>query len=177
MIPWSNSGSTRTCSLFCHLKWMLLAYWPVCRFHFVLAISSKLNSITTCRLPLFQCIAFCKCCCTLVQSYIAHRLIILTIAQPMVRELRFCGRWKGSDFKASLQFFKGIANLPWMANELSNPQLNTCSCGPHINLVMCIWPGSAAWLHTPGVACDEAAALWYVLLHLKLLRFEENMKG
>ena len=28
-------------------------------------------------------------------------------------------------------------------------ELDTCSCGPWINLVMCIWPGSVAWLHTP----------------------------
>jgi len=27
----------------------------------------------------------------------------------------------------------------------------TCSCGPWTNLVMCIWPGSAAWLHTLAV--------------------------
>jgi len=30
-------------------------------------------------------------------------------------------------------------------------ELLTCSCGPWTNLVMCIWPGSAARLHTPGL--------------------------
>ena len=33
-------------------------------------------------------------------------------------------------------------------------ELDTCSSGPWTNLVMCIWPGNAAWLHTPVVATD-----------------------
>jgi len=53
--------------------------------------------------------------------------------------------------KQTLRFLKGIANLPWMASELSNPQLDTSSCDPRTNLVMCIWPGSASWLHTLAV--------------------------
>jgi len=60
-----------------------------------------------------------------------------------------CGPRKGPDFKQALRFLKGIANLPWMASELSNPQLDTCSCGLWPNQIMCICPGSAAYLHAP----------------------------
>jgi len=45
--------------------------------------------------------------------------------QPVARELEFCGPRKGPDFKASIKFFMGIVNLPWMAGKLSNPQRST----------------------------------------------------
>jgi len=43
--------------------------------------------------------------------------------QPKVAlGLKFCSLQKVPDFKASITIFKGIANLPWVASELSNPQ-------------------------------------------------------
>jgi len=40
-------------------------------------------------------------------------------------------------------------------------ELDTCSCGPWTNLIMCSWPGSAAWLHTPvlGRSVSDAGFL------------------
>jgi len=40
----------------------------------------------------------------------------------VAREQKFCYPRKGPDFKQALQFLKGIANLPWLASDLSNPQ-------------------------------------------------------
>jgi len=40
----------------------------------------------------------------------------------VVRELKFRGPRKSPDFKASITVLEGIANLLWVANELSNPQ-------------------------------------------------------
>ena len=42
--------------------------------------------------------------------------------QPVARELKFCGPRKDPDLKQALRFSKDIANLPWVASELSNPR-------------------------------------------------------
>jgi len=34
----------------------------------------------------------------------------------VARQLKFCGPWNGPDFEES-------GNLPWVASELSNPQI------------------------------------------------------
>jgi len=53
--------------------------------------------------------------------------------QPVASELKFCGMGKVQILKLALQFLKVIANLPWVANELSVPQSlahAAVACGP-----------------------------------------------
>ena len=47
--------------------------------------------------------------------------------------------------------FKDIANLLWVASELSNPQGLTYAAVVHGNQCVCIWSTSAAWLHNPDL--------------------------
>ena len=132
-------------------------------------------------------------------SILAKVMLYTRGVQPMdhgpklVRELRFCGPWKGPDFKECAhrpKTWKDIkrkivcclpslmttpvhlhlvctlsrprcsttkryclerkGHLLWVVSELYNPQSLTHAGVPYrpIWLWVCIWPGSAAWLHT-----------------------------
>ena len=61
-------------------------------------------------------------------------------------KLKFRGPRKGPDFKA------GRCQSSLCGQRVVYPaEVDTRSCGPWINLVMCVWSGSVAWLHTPAL--------------------------
>jgi len=63
----------------------------------------------------------------------------------VARELKFCGPRKGPDFERVLPIFRG-----WSARCLTRRGWHK-QLWPTGQLVICIWPGSVAWLHTPAL--------------------------
>jgi len=47
-----------------------------------------------------------------------------------------------------------------VAGQWEYAELDTCSCGPWINLVMCIWPSSVAWLHPLVLSSGFRTFFW-----------------
>jgi len=54
-------------------------------------------------------------------------------------------------------------------------ELDTCNCGPWTDLAMCIWPGSAAWLHTPDVGDHGTQYLHVEVIMANMVRVKNEL--